>query len=283
MKEFLTFIAIIYLGVLPVLLFINWKIFRKSFIYKPGIYIIGTMFIVVTEAYATGMFGLIHLTYSIPIGIVAVFFTFRALALTIERPMSRINKSFDQLRVGDLDIEIAPNDLIRKDEAGVFFTSLNLFLEQLKKSANFASAIGDGDLTSDYRALGEKDLLGHSLLTLRNKLYYVIRETNEVVREAGERGMLNSRIDTLDKQGVWKDLGESINDLLASIVGPVLEINKIVNAMADGDLTLRYDQEANGQIKQMTDNLNAALDNLNELLLKLSTRTDEIGLAAVEM
>lgn len=283
MREFLTFVAIIYLGVLPTLLFINWKIFRKSFIYKPGIWIIATMFIVVTEAYATGSFGLIHLTYSIPIGILAVFLTFRTLSLSIERPMTRINEAFNQLREGDLDIAISGSDLIRKDEAGAFFTSLHLFLEQLKKSAYFASSIGNGDLTVQYDALGKKDLLGQSLLTLREKLSAVVNETNLVVQQAGERGMLDSRIEVSNKEGVWKDLGQSVNHLLASIVNPVLEINKIVNAMAGGDLTLRYQNEAKGQIKQMTDNLNTALENLNELLLKISISADEIGAAADEM
>ncbi len=283
MKDFLTFVAIIYGGVLPTLLFINWKIFRNSFIYRPGIYIIGCMFIVVTEAYAVGSFGLIHLTYSIPIGIVAVFFTFRSLALTIERPMTRINDAFNLLKEGDLDINIEKSDLARKDEAGAFFTTLNLFLEQIKKSAFFASSIGNGDLTVEYEALGEKDVLGHSLITLRQKLSNVVNETNQVVQEAGERGMLDSKVDILNKEGVWKDLAQSVNNLLASFINPILEINNIVNAMAKGDLSIRYKSVARGQVKQMTDNLNSALDNLSELLAKISMSADEIQNAADEM
>lgn len=283
MREFLTFVAVIYLGVLPTLLYINWRIFRKSFIYKSGIWIIATMFIVVTEAYATGSFGLIHLTYSIPIGIVAVFLTFRALSLSIERPMSRINEAFDQLREGDLEISISESDLKRKDEAGAFFSSLNLFLQQLKKSANFASLMGKGDMSSKFEALSEKDILGQSLITLRLKLSNVINETNMVVQEAGEEGRLEARIDVSDKEGVWKDLSVSINSLLASIVDPILEVNRIINAMAQGDLTLRYNKSSKGQIQEMTDSLNVALDNLSELLSRISESAVEIGAAADEM
>ncbi|MEP0985160.1 methyl-accepting chemotaxis protein [Ekhidna sp.] len=283
MQEFITFILIIYLGVLPTLLYINWRIFRKSFIFKPGIYIIITMFIVVTEAYTTGSFGLIHLTYSIPIGIAAVFFTFRALSLTIEKPMNKINESFLQLKEGDLDIYISPKDIGRKDEAGAFFKSLDLFLNQLKKSANFANAIGNGYLSKEFEALGQKDLLGRSLITLREKLSNVVTETNIVVQKAGEQGMLNSRIDTRNKEGVWKEMGESINNLLSSVINPVLEVNEIVKAMANGDLTRRYSLEARGQIREMTDNLNIALDNLYDILFKISISAEEIGNAADEM
>ncbi len=283
MREFLTFIAIIYIGVLPTLLFINWKIFRKSFIYRPGIYIILTMFVVVTEAYVTGHFGLIHLTYSIPIGIFAVFLTFRSLALTIERPMTKINESFDRLREGDLDIVISDDDLERKDEAGAFFTSLHLYLEQQKKSANFASGIGNGDLNQEYSALSESDLLGQSLITLREKLSAAITETNDVVQKAGQQGLLDSRIDVGNKTGIWRELGESVNNLLASIINPILEVNKMVNAMAAGDLTIRYEHGAKGQIKEMTDNLNKALDNLQELLTEISRSAEDIGQNADDM
>lgn len=283
MREFLIFVAIIYLGVLPCLLYINWRFFRKSFIYKPGIWIIGTMFLVVTEAYAVGSFGLIHLTYSIPLGIIAVFLTFRALSLTIERPMSKINVAFDQLREGDLEISISQNDLVRTDEAGAFFTSLNLFLLQLKKSAYFASAIGNGDLTKEYNALSNKDLLGMSLLALREKLSAVVNETNQVVQDAGKHGKLDSRIETMNKEGIWLEMAQSINNLFESIVNPILEINKIVNAMSEGDLTRRYNLEAHGQVKHMTDNLNQALDNLSDLLSRISVSADEIGTAAEEM
>ena len=283
MREFIIFVAIIYGGVLPTLLYINWKIFRKSFIYKSGIWIIATMFIVVTEAYAVGHFGLIHLTYSIPIGIVAVFLTFRTLSLSIERPMTRINASFDQLREGDLEISIEQADLVRKDEAGAFFKSLNLFLEQIKKSAYFANSMGNGDLSVQYTALGEKDILGQSLITLRHKLSDVVNETNMVVQEAGDHGRLDSRIDVSDREGVWLELGQSVNNLLASIVDPIMEVNQIVSAMADGNLTLRYDNDAKGHIRQMTDNLNLALDNLSELLFKISNSAGEIGAAAEEM
>lgn len=241
------------------------------------------MFIVVTEAYATGSFGLIHLTYSIPIGIIAVFLTFRTLSLSIEKPMNRINSSFDQLREGDLEINITEKDLARKDEAGAFYTSLHLFLEQLKKSAYFANAMGKGDMSEQYEALGEKDLLGQSLITLREKLSDVVNQTNSVVLQASEDGKLDVRIDVSNKEGVWKELGQSVNNLLESIVNPVLEVNGIVKAMAEGDLSQRYESQSKGQIKQMTDNLNFALDNLSQLLVKISNNAEEIGSAADEM
>lgn len=241
------------------------------------------MFIVVIEAYAVGSFGLVHLTYSIPLGIVAVLFTFRSLSLTIERPLSKINTAFKQLEVGNLEIEISSEEMERHDEAGRFFRSLNLFLEQIKKSAYFASSIGAGDLTVDYEALGENDLLGQSLIDLRDKLNNVVNDTNKVVREAGEEGILETRIDVVNKEGVWRKLSQSVNNLLDSFIKPILEINTIVNAMAKGDLSVRYESQSKGEVKRMTDDLNSALDSLSELLITISKSAEDIQVTADEM
>lgn len=283
MNNFLTFTAIMCFAALPIALFINWKIFRRSIVYRSGIWILITMLVLLIESYSTATFGLIHLTYQVPIGMIFIFFTFRQLSLSITKPMNKINLAFNELRLGNLEISISETDLKRKDEAGFFFTSLDLFLEQLKKSAYFASSIGDGDLSMEYNALSDKDLLGQSLLTLREKLENVINETNQVVQDADEKGKLDTRIATENKKGVWKDLGDSVNSLLASIISPVMEMNNILNAMANGDLTIRYESEAKGQIRQMTDSLNSALDNINSILIKISSSAQEIGLSAEEM
>ena len=283
MNQFLIFTAIMCFVAFPVALFINWKIFRRSFIYKSGIWILVTMLVLLIESFSTATFGLIHLTYQVPIGMFFIFFTFRQLSLSICRPMNQINGAFNELRVGNLEISISEKDISRKDEAGEFFKSLDLFLEQIKKSAYFANAMGNGDLSQGFSALSDKDLLGQSLLTLRDKLSDVVFETNLVVQEAGDHGRLDSRIDVTDRQGVWLELGQSVNNLLASIVDPVMEVTQIVSAMAEGDLTLRYDNDAKGHIRQMTDNLNLALDNLGELLFKISNSAQEIGAAAEEM
>ncbi|UXP34083.1 methyl-accepting chemotaxis protein [Reichenbachiella agarivorans] len=165
----------------------------------------------------------------------------------------------------------------------IFFNSLHLFLQKLNESARFASAMGDGDLSKEYVALSDKDILGQSLLTLRKKLNDFIGETNEVVAKAGEEGDLIARIKEDGKSGVWKQMSSSINHLLDSVVTPILEINKIVNAMANGNLNNRYSLEAKGQIAELTLGLNTALDNMNALLWKINQSVMAIKDSSSEM
>ncbi|PIB36291.1 hypothetical protein BFP72_13255 [Reichenbachiella sp. 5M10] len=230
-----------------------------------------------------GFFGLMHLWYGVPIALLSIFLAFYVLSRSVEAPMKKISGTFMKLKEGELDIDIQRSDLIRKDDVGDFFRSLNTYLEKIRESSLFASEMGRGNLSLSFEALSDKDVLGLSLIDLREKLKNVISETNQAVQEAGGEGNLEAKIDLAEKQGVWRDLSNSVNVLLSSIATPVLEVNRIVNAMADGDLTQRYKNDAKGQILQMTSNLNKALDNLNVFLVKIAKNAQDIGDSSYEM
>ena len=283
MDSFLVFVAVVTGVCAPFAFGTNWLILRKSFIYKPNVSIIFSMYTISMCSATCGFFGVVHLWYTVPVALISIYLSFYHLSRAVEVPMRRINDAFLQLKEGDLEIDIQQSDLSRKNEVGGFFRSLNLFLQNIKEASYFASAVGDGDLSSKFQPLSEKDTLGHSLIALRDKLSTVVEETNEVLKNAKEEGNLNARISEEGKLGVWKELSTAINGLLNSIVEPLLEVNGIITAMSDGDLTQRYSSEARGQILELTENLNRALGRLNEFLTKISENAESIGSSAEEM
>jgi len=118
---------------------------------------------------------------------------------------------------------------------------------------------------------------------MRNNLLAVIEETNEVVMKAGEEGELSARMMLNGKTGVWAELGESVNNLLDSVGKPLGVLDRIVNAMAEGNLSERYTEEAKGEILNLADNLNTALENLNSLLGGIVTNAGSISDSTNEM
>jgi len=110
----------------------------------------------------------------------------------------------------------------------------------------------------------------------QSKLEEAIAETNQVVGEALESGNFSARINLENKEGAWKDLGQSINSLFDSIVLPFQNINEIVGAMASSNLTIRYTDEAKGDILKMTSSLNYALYNLSMLISTIKQTTTVI-------
>lgn len=155
--------------------------------------------------------------------------------------------------------------------------------ERMGEMTHFIDNISKGNLDIDFATTGEEDVLGNSLLKMRDNLRAIITETSGITLTAGYHGKLRERLTENGKVGLWKELSVSINSLLESVSGPILSIGKIMNSMADGDLTQRFTIESKGEILSLANNLNSALDNLNILLNQISYNTDTVENSASEM
>lgn len=111
----------------------------------------------------------------------------------------------------------------------------------------------------------------------KRNLVLTIEDVKYALHEASESGNLNVRINTASKKDEWKELSQSLNGLLETIARPFTEIDRIANALAQGDLSQRYEIDAEGTIKDMAFNLNLGLNNLEELLRDLALHIRDIG------
>ncbi|MEP0367963.1 MAG: methyl-accepting chemotaxis protein [Cyclobacteriaceae bacterium] len=226
--------------------------------------------------------GLIHLAWVLPFGCLITSAYFRYCFIILSIPIHRISKRVTLLASGE--VGSIPEDLInRHDEIGLLSVAMNSMLQSIKQASSFAKDISQGDLDTEYHTKGKNDILGNSLISMRENLKMMVGETNEVVKSAGEDGHFDERIELSGKEGVWLRLSSNVNQLLESISTPFAAINKIVKAMSSGDLTLRYREEAKGEIKTMATNLNLALDNLDGLLHQISENVKVIDESASEM
>ena len=111
----------------------------------------------------------------------------------------------------------------------------------------------------------------------------IINETQAVVNSAGREGNLKTRMSTEDKFGIWRDLSGSINELLLLVSEPVSIINKVADHMSKGILTDQIDAQSKGEIQQLFDNMNGALDNLRTLLIQVDEGVNQIEEATSNM
>lgn len=105
----------------------------------------------------------------------------------------------------------------------------------------------------------------------------ILKEINTVVNTAALEGDLSSRMNEEDKYLIWKELSHSINTLLESFSNPVIRINQMADQLSKGILTDHIEVEAKGEIKNLFDNMNIALNNLRSLLQEVS-----IGIFSIE-
>lgn len=216
------------------------------------------------------------------IGLAILFVIILRISNHITSSIEGSNKLLKSLALGELNQN---KKLIIKssDELGEMAGSVNVLVDELSKKAEFSQNIGEGNLDTQFNVASEHDILGHSLLKMRSNLKTVLDEVKEVVEEAGAAGNLNARINTEGQQGGWKDLSESVNNLLQSVSTPVMAVNTIVNAMAEGDLTLRFNEKVNGDMARLSGNLNKALDSLTELLQSIARNANFVDESSAEM
>lgn len=219
---------------------------------------------------------IILFTLIVAIGVVILTWHIRK----ITRNINLINQSTSMLAEGRFPDLAKVNS---RDELGQAHQSINVLIDGLKAKSTFAEKVGKGKLEANLDVLSEHDVLGHSLLEMRDNLKNTIDDTNAVIKRAGEEGYLEARIDISNRKGAWKELTDSINQLLFSISTPLITLNRIFNEMAKGDLTLRYKTESKGNIATLTGNLNKALDNLQKLLQRMSETIHDVDESSQEM
>lgn len=113
------------------------------------------------------------------------------------------------------------------------------------------------------------------------RLGHTIDETNRLIKEVVESGNYSLRMDVAKQNGQWSDLATSINALFESLVAPFSELNRVINQMANGNLTERFRMECRGEVARLGENLNNALENVSDLLDEINDQSQNIRKVAV--
>lgn len=282
MNTLLIFILVIG-AVTGLLLAANFYFLKNSFLSKIGVILIIVCGEVSFLTFTVADFGLFHLWWTLPVGVVTISGAFYYISVQMKKPISRMLVHLDDLATGNLDKPLEKGLLGRSDEIGMVFRSLEHQISRMKSLTLFASEIGKGNLDASFTLSNQEDELGLSLIKMQSNLREAIHDIDGVIKEASQEGRFEMRMDTSGKEGAWKELGESLNSLLHSFSTPLLTLNAIINGLARGDLSRRYTEKARGDIFNMAQNLNTALDNIDGLLYQVAENATIIGESSSEM
>jgi len=105
----------------------------------------------------------------------------------------------------------------------------------------------------------------------------------ERLLSAAAAGRLSERIEAAGYSGFMKSVGEGINALMERIVTPIAETNRVVEALAAGDLTATMQGELQGEFGALRDQLNTSLSTLATLVQQIAQAADSINSAALDI
>jgi methyl-accepting chemotaxis protein len=158
------------------------------------------------------------------------------------------------------------------------FQASTRFIDDLKKG-NLETTMS----LNGVKLEGDIAKVTGDLEDLRDTIKGIVTEVNRVVYLAGTEGQLRERLKLNGVEGAWKDLGESLNQLLKNISEPVLEINRIVTAMSMGDLTQTFAMNATGDLADLSNALNIAIRNINKLIRGIEENAFTVASSSAQM
>lgn len=157
---------------------------------------------------------------------------------------------------------------------------------QVRNIAKVGMAIANGDLTQKItvEAQGEILELKETLNNMVDNLNRLAGEVSRVAQVAGAEGKLTERAKVEGVKGSWKDIVDTLNNLINSIATPVQEVIRLAIALSKGDISQRVAIETKGDIKTLSDALNKSFDNLSNLIrlamkssAKVSTASNQLA------
>ncbi len=98
---------------------------------------------------------------------------------------------------------------------------------------------------------------------------------------------------SIESKGDLKEMGDSLNETIAILIDQkenekktneaVEEVDRIIVALAEGDLSQRFSIQSSGNLESMGDALNKTIEILNKLIAKVISSADSIALASANM
>ncbi len=102
-------------------------------------------------------------------------------------------------------------------------------------------------------------------------------ELERVSRVVGKEGKLSQRVSFKGSNEVWGDCIESVNSLIEDLVRPSTEMQRVIGAVAGGDLSKKVSVEVHGEMLELKNTINDMVDQLNGFISEVTRVAREVG------
>jgi signal transduction histidine kinase/HAMP domain-containing protein/ActR/RegA family two-component response regulator len=141
------------------------------------------------------------------------------------------------------------------------------------------SDVNAGDFSArmpvHWTGMGGKAADGFNKLIAANQALGV--ELERVSRVVGKEGKLSQRVSFKGTDQVWGSCIESVNSLIEDLVRPSNEMQRVIGAVADGDLSKKVAADVQGEMLELKNTINGMVDQLNGFISEVTRVAREVG------
>jgi signal transduction histidine kinase/HAMP domain-containing protein len=102
-------------------------------------------------------------------------------------------------------------------------------------------------------------------------------ELARVSRVVGKEGKLSQRVAFRGSDRVWSESIDSVNSLIEELVRPTSEMQRVIGAVAGGDLSKKITADVHGEVLELKNTINAMVDQLNRFVSEVTRVAREVG------
>jgi HAMP domain-containing protein len=194
-----------------------------------GILIIAVILIIVFGYKKYGNNQLIFLLTIVFAGILIAILLISSLV----KPIKKFKKTLNELANGELPEINLPE---RSDEIGQMATAINSLVKNLKILSNFSQEIGKGNYQSEFKPFSDKDILGNSLLRMREDLKNAALEDEKRKQEDERRNWSTQGIARFSE--ILREYSGDFNELSFQIISNLV---KYIGANVGGLFLVYFD------------------------------------------
>ena len=96
-------------------------------------------------------------------------------------------------------------------------------------------------------------------------------------RVVGKEGKLSQRVALRGSDRVWAESIEAVNGLIEDLVRPTSEMQRVIGAVAGGDLSKKITADVHGEVLELKNTINAMVDQLNQFVSEVTRVVREVG------
>jgi methyl-accepting chemotaxis protein len=166
--------------------------------------------------------------------------------------------------------------------AGVLITIA--ITKPLRRAVSVSAALAAGRLEADIE-VHSKDETGQLLASMREmvaRLGQLIDGQRRVV-EAANHGAFDARVPLDGLQGFQREMGEGVNQLIATTGTSIDDVVRVMGAVAQGDLTQSIEKDYEGSFAEMKEYVNNTVAKLAQVVSEVNSGAEALAGASEEV
>ncbi|WP_052307074.1 methyl-accepting chemotaxis protein [Acetobacterium woodii] len=164
------------------------------------------------------------------LGLLVIVILIDKSAQSFVKPIKRLAEAADHLALGAVDIDYSMAETASKDEIGELTKSFVNMAQNIRDQAEAAQKIALGDLSCDIKPKSENDILGNSMISIKNAIGKLVADTI-MLSDSAIQGDFTKRAEIDKHAGEYEKVIAGINQTLDTVVDNMFWYEAIIDGI----------------------------------------------------